>query len=181
MCSFDSPRWIRRLSFRWPKNDSIEFDVFGTLSYRVYVNKCGIARLICVTLRCSTLCVNHHLFVSSSTLFALIYGSYLQYQSINARSHNWPLSWLSIFSSNRTNSSSSLLASLWGLRVIHVYTSRAICTVHRCITASGHNSRTALRILAPPSQVTLSIQMPVRFILSRSSFNSWNLSPSVSL
>ena len=36
----------------------------------------------------------------------------------------------------------------------------ATWNVHRCKTASGHTSRTALMILAAPSQVTFSIAIP---------------------
>ena len=61
--------------FQVAENDSIAFEDLGTLGYRVYENRSGMARLICDTLRCSILCVNHHLPDSSSMFFSLINGS----------------------------------------------------------------------------------------------------------
>ena len=130
-CCSESPRWILKLSFKCPKNDSIEFEDLGTLGCRVYENRSGIARLICETLRCSILCVNHHLPDTSSTVFSLIKVSYCRYQSTKAHIHSCAPSCVWTPFNKRTKSSSSCAAAVCGLRVIQVSISRDTCTVQR--------------------------------------------------
>lgn len=113
--------------------------------------------LICETLRCSILCVNHHLPDSSSTVFSLINGSCCRCQSTKARIHSCASSCVCTPFNKCTSSSSSCAATVYGLRVIHVSISRATYTVQRCRIASGHTSRTAFMMFGAPSHVTLSI------------------------
>lgn len=108
----------------------------------------------------SILCVYHQRPINSSVVFSLINASYFRYHSTNTLMQICASWWVSILPNSLTSSSSSRAASLLGLRVIHSSTSRAICTVHRCKTASGDISRTALRIFAAPSQVTLRSEFP---------------------